>query len=208
MRYFKLLSWLMVLALTLVPYQPASCLSTAGLNDAAAIIPNFGEVDKHVYRGGFPGAEGLQALKDSGIRTVVSFLHDPELIAEESEICRDLGLKFVSIPLTGLDVPTEGDVQAFLLQTKRAQDEPLFVHCRRGADRTGAMVGIYRIENFGWNANRAYKEMRRYGFIPLFANLSKAVFAYSRLKGRPCKEPVPGFFNTLSSGLGKIWMKG
>jgi protein tyrosine phosphatase (PTP) superfamily phosphohydrolase (DUF442 family) len=134
-------------------------------------------------------------------------LRDTNKIAAESAFCKELGLKFVSIPLDGLNVPTTSDIKSFLDSTKNASDEPVFIHCHRGSERTGAMVGIYRIENNGWNALRAYKEMRQYGFIPLFANLTHAVFDYSRLKGRPCKEPVPEFFKTVSSKIGRVWVK-
>ena len=35
---------------------------------------------------------------------------------------------------------------------------PVFVHCQRGADRTGAVIASYRIEHDGWDNARALKE--------------------------------------------------
>jgi protein-tyrosine phosphatase len=40
---------------------------------------------------------------------------------------------------------------------------PVFVHCRRGADRTGAVVACYRIEHDHWKNERALAEARSLG---------------------------------------------
>ena len=42
--------------------------------------------------------------------------------------------------------------------------QPVFVHCKHGADRTGTMVAIYRIVVEGWSKEDAIKEMRQGGF--------------------------------------------
>jgi protein-tyrosine phosphatase len=37
-------------------------------------------------------------------------------------------------------------------------NQPVFVHCEKGEDRTGALVAIYRIVKQGWTPERAYAE--------------------------------------------------
>jgi protein tyrosine/serine phosphatase len=50
------------------------------------------------------------------------------------------------------------------------ENYPLLVHCRNGVDRTGYMLGIYRLEVDGWSAARATREMNRFWqFEPLNA---------------------------------------
>jgi protein tyrosine/serine phosphatase len=36
----------------------------------------------------------------------------------------------------------------------------VFLHCRRGADRTGTLVAMYRIARQRWTAASAYEEAR------------------------------------------------
>jgi hypothetical protein len=40
----------------------------------------------------------------------------------------------------------------------------IFVHCRLGDDRTGMMIASYRMAQEGWSAEKAEKEMEKFGF--------------------------------------------
>jgi protein tyrosine/serine phosphatase len=51
----------------------------------------------------------------------------------------------------------------------------VFVHCAHGSDRTGCMVGIWRVSRDQWTYPQAYKEMRKCYFGPQFKELSHAV---------------------------------
>jgi protein tyrosine/serine phosphatase len=42
--------------------------------------------------------------------------------------------------------------------------QPVFVHCRRGSDRTGTAVAVYRICVEGWSREAAIDEMVNGGF--------------------------------------------
>ncbi len=40
---------------------------------------------------------------------------------------------------------------------------PVFVHCKRGADRTGMVVAVYRISHDQWENKKALSEAKSYG---------------------------------------------
>ena len=42
-------------------------------------------------------------------------------------------------------------------------NQPVFVHCKHGADRTGTVVAIYRITHDGWSSEQALHEAKKYG---------------------------------------------
>jgi tyrosine-protein phosphatase SIW14 len=77
-----------------------------------------------------------------------------------------LGMRFVHIPVTfrplGGTMPRDA-VARFLDIVDEPAHGPVFVHCKRGADRTGAFVGLYRIVRQGWGLDRAYDEARDIG---------------------------------------------
>ena len=43
------------------------------------------------------------------------------------------------------------------------ENQPVFVHCRLGQDRTGTIIACYRITHDGWNAADARKEAKTRG---------------------------------------------
>ena len=58
----------------------------------------------------------------------------------------------------------------------------VLLHCAHGSDRTGCLVGIWRVTEDGWKYPEAYKEMRHYWFTPKFTKLSGAVKEYAGAK--------------------------
>ena len=81
---------------------------------------------------------------------------------------------FINLPM-GSDPPTPKEVSTLLAALKEAPSSPVFVHCQHGADRTGCMIGIYRVTQQGWSYPRAFAEMRQDGFNPRWVKLREAV---------------------------------
>ena len=51
--------------------------------------------------------------------------------------------------------PKTEDVAHFLELLRASPDKKVFVHCERGAERTGVMVACYRISSERWTADQA-----------------------------------------------------
>jgi protein tyrosine/serine phosphatase len=56
------------------------------------------------------------------------------------------------------------DVVAFLKIVSNTNNLPVYVHCQRGADRTGMVCAMYRVVICGWTKDAAIQEMRDGGF--------------------------------------------
>lgn len=137
-------------------------------------LPNFAEVAPGIYRGGAPTAAGLRRLKEMGVETVIDLRIEKKGQTEEEAAAKALGLDRLRIPL-GREAPTAKQVRTFLATLDDPAKRPVYVHCHWGADRTGAMIGIYRVTRQNWGFDRAYKEMRRYGFKSYLHELKGAV---------------------------------
>ena len=48
------------------------------------------------------------------------------------------------------------------------------VHCTHGQDRTGYLIGRYRVNSEGWSKDEAYLEMLKFGFHPELHGLHEA----------------------------------
>jgi protein-tyrosine phosphatase len=121
-------------------------------------INNFYQVDQHVFRGAQPTPEGFRYLANLGVKTVLDLREADERSKFEERLVTAAGLKYVNVPMTGLMPPTEAETSRVLGILEDASAGPVFVHCKRGADRTGAVIAAYRIDHDGWENARALKE--------------------------------------------------
>jgi len=146
-------------------------------------IPRFYKVVEGIYRGGQPTTEGFQALQKMGIKTVINL----QEANDEQPTVEKLGMNCVHIPLNAWHgVPDDAIETFFRIVTDRTK-HPVFVHCRRGADRTGVMVAFYRIAFGGWSAGKAYQEARTLGMRWWHRGLKRQLFEFARkqAKNRP-----------------------
>jgi len=127
-------------------------------------IKNFHQVSEGIFRGASPSKEGLTALSQLGFRTVLSFRWRKAPLAVERMQVLDLGMKFISIPLNYWSLPNQRQINEFLEVIDDERNYPIFVHCFHGADRTGLLMGIFRVVRCGWTFHDAYREMVACGF--------------------------------------------
>lgn len=143
---------------------PILCLATVGAWPAfagnAPGINNFDKVDAHVYRGGQPGPEGFRYLASIGVKTVIDLREAGERAIAEERLAKELGMSYVNVPMTGLTPPSEAELVKILPILEDASTGAVFVHCMRGADRTGAVIAAYHIDHDRWDNHRALKDAK------------------------------------------------
>jgi len=153
---------LSLLLLFLLP----GCAYLGYLKDPFTDIPAFARVNDSLFRGGQPRDTGWEKLSAIGIKTVINLRGDNPGIAHESKRAVTLGMRFVHIPMSVFDYPSDEQVLQFLEAILTAENQPVFVHCDSGRDRTGAMIAMYRVVVEGWTIKQAYREARQTGFWP------------------------------------------
>jgi putative Ca2+/H+ antiporter (TMEM165/GDT1 family)/protein tyrosine phosphatase (PTP) superfamily phosphohydrolase (DUF442 family) len=147
-------------------------MATKGPGEEASLcdaIANFRKINDQVYAGARPGEEGVGRLGKMGIRAIVNlecgvFDKEPHEVEEEKRWAEKHGIKFYAIPMHPLLAPREKDVDKAIRLMTDPVNQPVFVHCHEGKDRTGVVIAAYRIRVDGWSRERAYEEMKKYGF--------------------------------------------
>ena len=129
-------------------------------------LPNFHRVNDRIYRGAQPKPGGLQLLRKLGIKTIVNLRDDDSRAQEEEADARSAGLRYFNIPLGRLGRPDDKDIEQVLATINDPENQPVLVHCKKGADRTGVVIAIYRITHDGWTSQQAKAEANRYGMKP------------------------------------------
>ena len=131
-------------------------------------VPNAGKISDQLYRGAQPRTGGLEELKKLGITTIVDLRGESSSFRErEKKQAEALGIRFVSIPVSGFSPPTSDQVTQFL-SLFREDTAKVFVHCRFGEDRTGVFVATYRMALQKWSSDEAIKEMYLFGYNGFF----------------------------------------
>jgi tyrosine-protein phosphatase SIW14 len=151
-------------------------------------LPNGGRVNDLLYRGAQPRTDGLRELRKLGITTIVDLRgEDPDKREWERQQAASLGIRFVNIPVSGWDPPSNEQVAQFLSLFHNDQREKVFIHCRFGDDRTGVFVAAYRMAYDGWPAQQAINEMYFFGFSGFWHPSMKAFIRDfpSRLRSAP-----------------------
>jgi protein tyrosine/serine phosphatase len=122
-------------------------------------LPNFQKINDKVYRGGQPTDEGFSNLAALGVKTIVDLGPAGEHSqAEEQKLVESNGMRYVSVPMKGMSTPSAESVSSVLSLLENTSAGPVFVHCQRGADRTGAVIACYRIQHDRWSSNKALDE--------------------------------------------------
>lgn len=141
----------------------ATSLTRLGASDGGGErAPNIHQVSTAIFRGSQPDLSQLPKIAALGIRTVVNLRTD-DGIEDERNAARAAGLNFIQLGLPAFGRPRDESIKAVLDAITTGQNQPVLVHCNRGADRTGVIVACYRIEYEGWTAEAALSEAKEYG---------------------------------------------
>lgn len=173
--------WILAIAAVLLALGPPVALYRYEYVQAK----RFHEVTPgRLYRSGQMTVAGFRdVIERFKIKTIINLQHeepDPFLTDHwlgrgkipESELCRQLGVKYVLLtpdllpPDNRLDsIPPS--VDEFLKLLDDESNYPILIHCKAGLHRTGRLTAIYRMEFDGWTPGEALREARAngYGFI-------------------------------------------
>jgi len=144
-------------------------------------VRNFGEINQHLYRGAAPSPVALQELRALGVKVIVDLRLAGEGPEAESLAVRNLGMKYVNVPLAAWSAPTRAQLEQLLPVLFHSDSEPVFIHCRRGKDRTGTVLACYRIQHDNWNNRQALEEAKAYGMSRLERRMQDYVLHFTAM---------------------------
>jgi len=171
-RYSLVLSLLAFGSLALAQQQPAG-------------VPNFHQVSDNVYRGAQPSKQGFQSLAHLGVKTIIDLRGEGGRSAEEQKAVEAAGMHYIAFPLSGYSAPSDQQVSKLLAMLNDGNAGPVFVHCRRGADRTGTIIACYRISHDHWEATKALQEAVSNGMSSLEIAMKHYVTHFTGLPAAP-----------------------
>jgi protein tyrosine phosphatase (PTP) superfamily phosphohydrolase (DUF442 family) len=127
-------------AVTTAPASQAPTATEAAPQVPTVAIPNAQAPLPGVVTGGQPSEDNLREAKTLGYKTVISLLPESESAAE-AKVAQELGLRFVSLPISGAADLTPQNAQKLAEAMDAEGAKPLILHCA-GGNRAGALLAL------------------------------------------------------------------
>jgi protein tyrosine phosphatase (PTP) superfamily phosphohydrolase (DUF442 family) len=141
-------------------------------------IPNFHRVDADLYRGARPdkgtSTKAYRDLADLGVRTIINLEGEKAARSEQARVNAALATEEAQIQVIPFHISSPWHTFFFSTSHQRMHDlftiiqdapKPVFIHCKYGKDRTGAVITLYRLKrNELDDFARAYAEAHHYKF--------------------------------------------
>jgi len=191
-----LLFILAALAFGVISYARPKDKANSKAGGSAVNVDNFGQVTDFYYRGGQPRGDEYDQLAAIGIKTIIDLRDDPKDYAKA--LTEHAGMKYFNLPLNDKDYPPPDTASKFLSLVNDRENWPVYVHCAGGRHRTGAMTAVFRMTVQGWDAGRAYEEMKDYDFYTRFGHKDMKRFVFDYYRGLKQAESITEMLNQSS----------
>ncbi len=128
-----------------------------------------------ILAGGCPSDRDLARLKQAGVNTVLDLRETREWNGDDfAGRVKQAGLRFLQLPVSGLETVDEGKTRQFWTYWNDAQLKPMLVHCASG-NRVGAMLALAAYRHGKVNARDALKRGLAAGLKAAEPTIRKAV---------------------------------
>src|SRR6476659_7023287 len=159
--------------------QTASAIAQRSTANLSRIrIDNFGQINANYYRGAQPKGQDYADLAAIGVKSVID-LTDDDTDATEPSMVQRAGMKAFHISMNTHTPPSKEQLAQFFKIVNDPANQPVYVHCVGGKHRTGVMTAAYRMTAEGWNAPKAFAEMKQYNFGADFLHPEFKSFVYA-----------------------------
>ena len=71
-----------------------------------------------------------------------------------------------------MQTPNDNEVNDILAKLADPANRPVFVHCMQGHDRTGLIIGLFRVFVEKWTPQAAHDEMMALGFTSILVSMN------------------------------------
>ena len=130
-------------------------------------LDNLYKLNDSIYRSEQPNKKEFICLAGSGFRSVLNL----RSCTVDSRKTKGLSIKPYKVKMVARKFSDKEIVES--LRILKEMPKPIVVHCKHGSDRTGVVIGMYRIIFENWSKEEALDELQNggYGFHKKYSNI-------------------------------------
>jgi tyrosine-protein phosphatase SIW14 len=130
-------------------------------------MANLYKLNDSVYRSEQPGKDEFSCLVENGFRSALNL----RSYHTDSKKTKGLSIKPYRVKMVARKFSDKEIVESLRILKNGAK--PIIVHCKHGSDRTGVVMGMYRIIFENWSKEEALDELQNggYGFHTKYSNI-------------------------------------
>lgn len=117
-------------------------------------------VTDQLGRGNQPTSADLQRLKDAGFKSIINLRTEDDTEAPTEQ---NLGLNELHVDWVDKTPPTQAQIHDILDFMTKPENQPAYIHCLAGQNRTSVAVACYRMAVEGWPLSKAMDEAKSFG---------------------------------------------
>jgi len=157
-----------------------AAMAAGGWAEFLQLTGNIHEVEPgKLYRSAQLSPEQLQDLiKTQNIRTVINLRGarpGENWYDNEVKVIRATGVSYITLPLSANHEP-DSQTLAKLTEILDNAPQPILVHCKAGADRTGLASALFELRKMGKPVDQAEDQLSfRYGHFPWLTSRTGAM---------------------------------
>jgi protein tyrosine/serine phosphatase len=148
-------------------------------------VRNLGVVNDHLLRGAEPNREALDELGSAGVKVIIDLREPGPRTEREKQEAKRLGIAYTNVPFPPVSAPSPRQINTVLTMLAQNNSQTVFVHCRRGKDRTGTVLACYRVQHDGWDNRKALEEARSYGMSGMQHGMKAFILRFTPLPAVP-----------------------
>jgi hypothetical protein len=158
----------------------------------AANLPATRQLHEGYWLGAMIRPRDVALLRQLGIRVVLSAVRPSD---ETVKLLQIAGIEEIAIPLGSHFAHSERILEV----VRRHPPHQIFIHCRHGADRTGAIAAFLLVVRHGWSVPDAFYAVL-YASQPDVDGLVDVLGRFGYDDARAVDDPSVGFYSVAAAG--------
>jgi protein tyrosine phosphatase (PTP) superfamily phosphohydrolase (DUF442 family) len=139
----------------------------------------FQKISDSFYRGS-DASKNIPELARQGIKMILNLKTISKAELDNlTRIAKKYDIEYINIPVNPFKI--QDSIPAIIAVLGKASEEnPLFVHCTFGRDRTGFVTALYRNLEENWDIQDAISDMYENGFRKLFFTMDQYLRSFNK----------------------------